>query len=107
MIFPAKRLVGGGEAGSRDHQRGAAGFHVQRAHTIEPVAVQLAVGVAGPTAAQLHGVQMAVQADDRSGSAAVDNGDDIFSMEICDLGIVVFVQLGGQFLLTANPWRMP
>ena len=87
LDLPGEGLVGGGEAGSRDHQRGAAGFHVQ-----------LAVGIAGPTAAQLHGVQMAVQADDRSGSAAVDNGDDIFSMEICDLGIVVFVQLCGQSL---------
>ena len=96
LDLPGEGLVGGGEAGGRDHQRGAAGFHVQRAYTIESVAVQLAVGIAGPTAAQLYGVQMAVQADDRSGSAAIDNGDDIFSMEICDLGIVVFVQLCGQ-----------
>ena len=97
-----KGLVGGGEVRRCRHQRGTAGLHIQRAHAVKPVAVQLAVGIAGPAAAPLHGVQVAVQADDRAGEGAGEEGKNVFAVKICHFGVVVLVQLRGK-AVTAEP----
>ena len=96
--------MGGGKVRRCRHQRGTAGLHIQRAHAVKPVAVQLAVGIAGPAAAPLHGVQVAVQADDRAGEGAGEEGKNVFAVKIRHFGVVVLVQLRGK-AVTAKPVR--
>ena len=90
------------EVGQRHHQRGTARFHIQCAHPVQPVTLHSAGGGPGPAVADLDGVQMAVQADHRPVSDAVQLQPDIFAMEPCDLVVRVGVQPGRE-PLPAHP----